>query len=607
MNGEKFSGIGSFETEETRRIHDIDADLILETDDLGLKNKQQSANQPEQGEVLNVRNDLEAHVAERTATLEALNAQLRNEIAECEQAQKTIQAEHEFVNTVLESLSHPFYIVDADDYTVKKANPAAIAAGIRERSTCYSITHKGGNPCDGLDHACPLQEVKKTGRPMVVEHLHYDNEGNAKHVDVYAYPIFDSEGTVKQVIEYCLDITDRKRAEQLLLRSERLKAIGELASGVAHNFNNLLQIVLGSAQLALTNLEAGDLFKARKDLDRIVDSSLRGSHTVRRLQDFVRIKSRNGAVAGKVFDIAATVRNAIEMSRPLWETKPAREGIKISLASDLQSGCLVQGREAELFDVVMNLIQNAAEALPKGGEIKIGSSIENGSVVIRIADNGIGISQDDLARVFEPFHTTKGPQVIGMGLACSLGIVKQHLGDIFVESAEDQGSLFTVKLPFASRPADEEESSHKRHLMPALRLLIVDDVEAVATVLGDGLSELGQTVFTASSGIKAIEIFKTTQLDLVLCDLGMPQINGWQVASAIKSICAEKGVPKTPFVLITGWDREANEDSMAAQNGVDAIVRKPIDILKLLKVIDEVVRKSSETDVAATAQTGVMP
>lgn len=163
-----------------------------------------------------------------------------------------------------------------------------------------------------------------------------------------------------------------------------------------------------------------------------------------------------------------------------------------------------------------------------------------------------------------------------------------------------------MKLPFASRPADEEESADKPHVIPALRLLVVDDVEAVATVIGDGLSELGQTIFTASSGIKAIEIFRSTQVDLVLCDLGMPQISGWQVASAIKSICAEKGVAKTPFVLITGWDREPNEDTMAAQSGVDAIVRKPIDILKLLEIINEVVWKSSVRDVAAKAQTKAM-
>ena len=241
-----------------------------------------------------------------TAVLEALNEQLRKEIAECEQAQKTTQAEQDFVNTVLESLSHPFYIIDAHDYTIKKANPAAIAAGIGEHSTCYSISHRRTHPCEGLDHPCPLEEVKKTGRPAVVEHLHYDSEGNAKNVDVYAYPVFDSEGAVKQVIEYCLDVTDRKRAERLVLRSERLKAIAELASGVAHNFNNLLQIVLGSAQLALTDLEAGDLSRARKHLARIVDSSQMGSQTVKRLQDFARIRSSNGAETGKVFDISRT-------------------------------------------------------------------------------------------------------------------------------------------------------------------------------------------------------------------------------------------------------------------------------------------------------------
>lgn len=527
-----------------------------------------------------------------TAELEALNEQLRKEIAECEQPQKTTQAEHDFVNTILESLSHPFYIIDAQDYTIKKANPAAISAGIGEHSTCYSISHRRANPCEGLDHPCPLEEVKKTGRPAVVEHLHYDNDGNAKNVDVYAYPIFDNEGAVKQVIEYCLDVTDRKRAEQLVLRSERLKAIAELASGVAHNFNNLLQIVLGSAQLALTNLEAGNFSRAKKNLGQIVESSKLGAQTVKRLQDFARIRFRNGVETGRVFDVSRTVKEAIRMSKPWWQTRPDKEGINISLTSDLQSGCLVEGQEAELFDVVMNLIKNAAEALPKGGEIRIGSSVENGAVVIRVGDNGIGIAKGALGKVFEPFHTAKGPQAIGMGLACSLGIVKYHSGEISVESTEGQGSVFTVKLPFAGEPAYKEESAGNRHVTPPLRMLIVDDVEAVATVLRDGLSELGQMVFTASSGKEAIEIFKTTPVDLVLCDLGMPDMSGWQVASIVKSICREKGVPKTPFVLITGWGAQVGEDEMAAQSGVDAVVEKPIDILGLLEVISEVVRKS---------------
>jgi CheY-like chemotaxis protein len=527
-----------------------------------------------------------------TAALEEFNEQLRKEIAEHEQVQKTTQAEHDFVNTVLESLSHPFYIIDANDYTIKKANPAAISAGIGEHSTCYSIAHRRTNPCEGLNHPCPLEEVKKTGRPAVVEHLHYDSEGNAKNVDVYAYPIFDSEGTVKQVIEYCLDVTDRKRAEQLLLRSERLKAIAELASGVAHNFNNLLQIVLGSAQLALINLEAGDFSRAKKNLGQIVESSQLGSQTVRRLQDFARIRFRNGAEMGKVFDISRTVQDAIRMSQPWWQTKPEKEGIKISMTSDLQNGCLVQGQEAELFDVVMNLIKNAAEALPTGGEIRISSSVEDARVVIRVGDNGIGIAKGALGKLFEPFQTAKGPQAIGMGLACSLGIVKHHSGEISVESTERQGSVFTVKLPFAGGPAYEEQSADRPRVTAPLRMLIVDDVEAVATVLRDGLSELGQTVFTASSGKEAIEIFQTTPVDLVLCDLGMPDMNGWRVASVIKSICREKGMPKTPFVLITGWGGQVAEDKMAAQNGVDAVVEKPIDILALMEVIGKVVRKS---------------
>ena len=240
----------------------------------------------------------------------------------------------------------------------------------------------------------------------------------------------------------------------------------------------------------------------------------------------------------------------------------------------------------------MSLIKNAAEALPKGGEIRISSSVEHDRVVVRVDDNGIGIAGDDLGKLFEPFHSAKGPRAIGMGLACSLGIVKYHSGEISVESAEGQGSVFTVKLPFAGGPARKEQPADNPQVTAPLRLLVVDDVEAVTTVLRDGLSELGQTVFTASSGKEAIEMFKTTPVDLVICDLGMPEMNGWQVASVIKSICREKAVPKTPFVLLTGWGGQVEEDKMAAQNGVDAVVEKPIDILGLLEVIRKVVRKS---------------
>ncbi len=570
-----------------------DRRVLLLVQDVTAEKKQLWENQLHEEELLRSRHELEKSVEERTAALNTIRERLRKEITRRGQSEKTIQAEREFVDTILESLSHPFYIIDADDYTVKKANSAAIAAGIGERSTCYSVTHSGTHPCDGLDHPCPLEEVKKTRRPVVVEHVHYDGEGNAKNVDVYAYPILDSEGSVKQVIEYCLDVTDRKRAEQLLLRSERLKAVGELASGVAHNFNNLLQIVLSSAQFALTRLVSGDVSGAIRDLEQIVESSHLGSQTVKQLQDFARIRTENGVRNGRVFDLANVARNAIQMSRPWWQTKPERVGSKITLKSDLQTGCTVQGQEADLFDVLINLIKNSSEALPDGGEISVSSFVEADKVVVRVRDNGIGISRDDLGKVFEPFHTTKGPQAAGMGLACSLGIVRRYSGEISVESIEGRGSVFTVTLPLSRSPKDAARTEIKEEVVSPLRLLIVDDVEAIVAVLWDGLSELGHTVLTATSGKQGIEIFKVTPVDLVICDLGMPEMNGWQVASTMKSICSEKGISKTPFVLITGWGGQVAEDKMAAESGVDAIIEKPIDLLALMEVIGELAPKSS--------------
>ena len=276
------------------------------------------------------------------------------------------------------------------------------------------------------------------------------------------------------------------------------------------------------------------------------------------------------------------------MCRPWWKTRPEKEGIKISVETQLRSGCFVQGHEAEIFDVMINLMKNAAEALPKGGLIKIRSEVKGRSVIVRVQDNGVGISMHDIGKVFAPFQTTKGLQASGMGLACSLGIVKRHLGDMVFESTEGQGSIFTVKLPFARKPSNKAKDYFEPGEIPPLTILIADDTEEVITVLRDGLTEFGQTVLTATSGREAVEVFQQGGTDLVICDLGMPGMNGWQVAAAVKNICHEKGVAKTPFVLITGWNDQAAEKEKLIENGVDAVLEKPIDLYRLLEVIHQV-------------------
>lgn len=390
----------------------------------------------------------------------------------------------------------------------------------------------------------------------------------------------------------CLsDITEIKKAEELAITSEKLKAVGELAGGVAHNFNNLLQIVLGCSQLALTDLELGNVTRARDNLEQIVESSRFGAQTVKRLQDFARVRRDDLAVRIKVFDLADTVDEAIEMSKPWWKTKPEKNGVAITLNRYVRKGCLVKGNENELFEVIVNLIKNAAEALDKGGELRIRTSVDDDTAVLTVEDNGVGIPEENLGRVFAPFWTTKGPQGTGMGLSSSYGIVQRHGGEIAVESERGEGTSFTVRLPLSAEQPKPRERPVRRTVSFELNVLIVDDMPAVIKQLEGGLSSYGQTVYSASSGPVALEIFRETPIDVVICDLAMPEMNGWQVGEEIRRICEERQTAKPIFIMLTGWGGQIHEEDKMLQSGVDMILEKPVDIGKLSEVIEELIKK----------------
>jgi len=165
-------------------------------------------------EIRKHRDHLEEVVAERTAELAKTNEELQVEVTERKRVEKKIQQQNEFLSSVLDSLTHPFYVIDANDYTVKLANQAAKMGDLSENLTCHRIIYNSHKPCRGADHVCPLNEVKKTKKPAVVEHIHSDKDGNTRNVEIHGYPIFDSEGNVIQMIEYCLDITERKQMEE---------------------------------------------------------------------------------------------------------------------------------------------------------------------------------------------------------------------------------------------------------------------------------------------------------------------------------------------------------------------------------------------------------
>ena len=386
------------------------------------------------------------------------------------------------------------------------------------------------------------------------------------------------------------DETDRRKSLQMMLQADRLQALGEMAGSVAHNLRNLLQIIVSGTRLALANLESGHPGEVKAQLEQVVGSLRSAGETARLLNHFASIRGDKPLRRGRIFDLNEVVGKAVEVRQAWLEVNPAGTKDKITISTSLKPGCMVRGVENDLLEVVVNLLWNAVDAIPRGGEIALKTWVEAGQVFLAVSDTGVGIKKRDLSKVFQPFWTTKGLLGTGLGLASSYGIVSHHKGKISVKSVEGRGTTFRLELPLAERIFERAERHRQLDVADlTCNILVVDDLEPLLRMLEGGLLRRGHRVFAASSGQEALEIFQTKEIDIVLCDLAMPEMNGWEVGKAVKKICEERGTEKTPFVLVTGWGGHIDEHEELDAGGVDSVLEKPVDIGKLTDVIQELV------------------
>jgi len=377
------------------------------------------------------------------------------DITDRKQAEEKILQQHRFLQHVMDSLTHPFYVVNADNYSIELANAAAREACVYVGSTCYALTHGTETPCHGEDHSCPLVEVKKSRNVVTMEHIHRDTRGNSRFIEIHGYPIFDDGGRVVQMIEYCLDVTDRKWAEEQLRlatrqqigRSEKLASIGRLAAGIAHEINNPLTGVLTFAHL-LRDKESTSK-EDRQDLDIIINETARAGDIVRGLLDFAREKTP----VKESLDLNHVIDQTIRLIRKQKELE------QISIEEDLREGLPnITGDENQLQQVLLNVLLNACEAMPRGGRLTISTSAQDGSVLIKVVDTGCGIKKEHLEQVFEPFFSTKPVgKGTGLGLSVSYGIVEQHGGSLEIESEEGSGTTVTIVLPAGKETGAEDD------------------------------------------------------------------------------------------------------------------------------------------------------
>ncbi len=384
------------------------------------------------------------------------------------------------------------------------------------------------------------------------------------------------------------DLSVRKQLEQALVVTERLSAVGEMASGVAHNFNNLLQMILGAADAAAAKLASGRIMDAMEAVGKIQEASQRATEVVRRIKDFTRFSENDPVSKEAPFDLGSLLMEAVQLLQPLWKDLPDSRKYEVNLQLDAK--CYVMGKPSEIYEVVVNFIKNALEAMPAGGTLTISLSIVDDQILLKISDTGHGISEENLQRIFEPFFTTKGLKSSGLGLSSSYGIIKRHRGKILVESPVGGGAAFTLILPRAEEPSVEEAAPVERAEKSKIRFMMVDDEVNILKAMEMFFEESEVELVTCRTAAEGLEEFRKNHFDAILCDLGMDNVNGWEFGKQIKSCSFEKGLPKTPFLLYTGWDKEF-DNARLDESGVDRVIIKPIPCDILLQILQEVTSK----------------
>lgn len=394
------------------------------------------------------------------------------DISEHKRTEKAIKQQKDFIERAINAFNHPFYVINLD-YTIALANKAAKERGIVEGGICYKLTHGRKAPCAGK-HKCPLLGVIRTKKSVRIEHTHYDEEGNKSIIELYGEPIFDEYGKLTQLIEYAIDVTERKMREEMLLeayrelkntqaqliQAEKLSAVGHLASGVAHEVKNPLHIIIQG--ISYLEREVGpDKGRQSKVLGMIKDAVERSDKIIKGLLNFSRVAPLeiNPRAINKV------IVSSLDLVRKQINFK------NIKVVKDFAPGLpLAMIDENQIKQVFINIILNSIRAMPKGGTLSIRAyskklrelkggvgrritdsfKVGEKALICEIEDTGVGIPKDKLHKVFDPFFTTSPVgEGTGLGLSIARTIIENHKGLISIESKDRKGTKVVIVLPVA--------------------------------------------------------------------------------------------------------------------------------------------------------------
>ena len=506
-------------------------------------------------------------------------------------AEDRLKENEEFLRSLLTSIEDGISVLDKD-LNIIYTNPVVNEWHRDEHplvgKKCYKAYQKRELPCDD----CPSLRCLETGRVETGEKTITHSSGERRWIELSAYPFKGSEGNVRGVVEFVRDITKQKRLEEQLHLSQRLEAIGRLAGGIAHDFNNILTVIMGSCELLQEEAETDPTIRDKVDL--IKKASERAAALTKQLLVF----SKRQTVEPKIVDLNQEIS---ELKRMLVRVIGEDIEFVVDLADE---PCLVKVDPSHMDQVIMNLVMNAREAMPKGGTLWISTSVkqieneveaeslgleEGRYVVLSVRDSGVGMDEETQKKIFDPFFTTK-ERGTGLGLATVYGVVTQAGGTIKCYSRPGEGTTFEIYLPWKDGSMEDEEevgiaqeSSNIFHK----GVLVVEDEETVRKLTVTLLRKAGYKVFEASNGQQALELLKDKwgEIDLVLTDLVMPQMGGKELYHHIKN-----RYPEMRVLFMSGYPSGISKEDGVIDDQEERFISKPFSKEELLSEVDRALK-----------------
>lgn len=514
------------------------------------------------------------------------------EISERKQAEKALRESEERFRQLAETIDEIFWMRDAETNRLLYVSPAY------ERIWGRSVESLFQNPDSWLD------SIHSDDLHLVFPNIRKQNEqggmnekfrivradGSERWIRAHSFKVIGSDGKVDRIVGVARDVTKQHELEKQLAHSQRMESIGSLAGGVAHDFNNILTVIMGFSSILEQNKY--DPQKIMQSVEVIRNTAERGASLVKQLLTLAR-KSESFF---QLISLNEVVREALNIAKSTFPKS-------ILIEADFQSDPIrINADYTQIHQIFINLILNAKDAMQKGGKLTIGmKEVDRASfssedpivsqkrfALLEISDTGIGMNEETKRRIFDPFFTTKAlGKGTGLGLSLVEGIVENHKGFITVESVLGQGTKFSIYLPVETqkpkslRTLDKVENARHGN---GEWILLIEDEEMILEPLTNYLSHFGYNLLSAKDGEEALSVFSANRdkIQVVLCDLNLPKVNGIEVLRKLRSMDSSK-----TLILASGYiDPQLRPE--IENIGLKYTIQKPYKFEEILRILREI-------------------